>query len=240
MLACRIKKSFYSSNCATVPAERKSTVSYNERWQSTSLLIKKLTRPANQGSFSLSRVCYNETMSLIYITGVAGAGKSVVHQELQNLGYPVYDVDQIEIGAAHSIATGQRVTLPEAQLRTQEWYASHIWKILREPVMALKMKHRDNIVFLCGSAGDENEVWDLFDTVLFLDIDEQTLRRRIATRHNNDYGKAPYELARILDKHKTAKLKNTQRGAVIIDGNLPLSQVMSKILEYVPADSDQR
>lgn len=52
------------------------------------------------------------------------------------------------------------------------------------------------------------------DHVVYLDIDEVTLRDRIAGRAGNDYGKSPYELHRILEQRRVLDrqcVKTTQR-----------------------------
>jgi dephospho-CoA kinase len=167
-------------------------------------------------------------MSLIYVTGVAGSGKSAVQSELERLGYPAFDVDQPEIGAAHNNKSNQIVAVPDANHRTQEWFAAHSWRILRQPVEKLKHEYENSVVFLCGTAGNEKDMSDLFDKVLLLDIDEVTLRQRIASREDNDYGKSEHELQQILGKQRA--MKQNQGSVKVIDATRPLTKVVADIL----------
>lgn len=57
------------------------------------------------------------------------------------------------------------------------------------------------------------------------------MRRRLATRTNNDYGKAKHELAGILDANATWEAAYRDRGASIIDATRPLDAVVADVLE---------
>ena len=97
-------------------------------------------------------------------------------------------------------------------------------------VRALAPRADDQLVFLCGSTANEHEVWDLFYRVIYLTIDEQTLRDRLASRTSNDFGKAPEELEAILEWHKVAEGEYRRFGAVIVDATAPLPEVVDNVL----------
>src|ERR1700722_17887478 len=117
-------------------------------------------------------------MALIYITGIAGSGKSAAQKELQQRRYEAYDVDEPGIGAAYNRQTGEVVGVPDAQERSEQWFSEHTWKMNIKVVEELKSRSLHNTIYLCGRAANENEVWQLFDRVVYLDIDDTTLRRR--------------------------------------------------------------
>ena len=82
----------------------------------------------------------------------------------------------------------------------------------------------------CGGVANDIEVWDLFSRVIYLAIDEQTLRDRLGSRTSNDFGKAPEELAAVLEWHKVGEADHRSFGAVVIDATIPLPEVVDKVV----------
>ena len=98
-------------------------------------------------------------------------------------------------------------------------------------VQALAARADGRLVFLCGSTANEHEVWHLFSRVIYLAIDEQTLRDRLASRRSNDFGKAPHELEAILSWHQVGEADYREFGAVVVDATLPLHEVVDQVLD---------
>ncbi len=65
-------------------------------------------------------------------------------------------------------------------------------------VRQLAEEGEERAVFLCGSIGNEHEVWGLFEKVFLLSIDEATMRHRLLTRTAHDFGRRPHELELLL------------------------------------------
>jgi dephospho-CoA kinase len=171
-------------------------------------------------------------MSLIYITGISGSGKSEVLKELQSRGYEAYGTDEHGIAAFYNNQTGEELTHPPTRTedRTPEWQSRNTWKMSREKVEWLASKSKDKLVFLCGVAANEDEVWDLFSGVLALVIDDETLKQRIATRINNNFGKASHELESILKWQSLAEQIYKKFGVVMIDATQPIHAVVDDVL----------
>ncbi|HYD08537.1 MAG TPA: hypothetical protein VEA78_00435, partial [Acidimicrobiales bacterium] len=85
-------------------------------------------------------------------------------------------------------------------------------------------------VFLCGGAGHERDFWELLDLVVCLVADDDTLRRRLAARTDNGYGKTAEELAGILDANASWAKSYRDSGAVIVDSTKPLDEVVDTVL----------
>jgi dephospho-CoA kinase len=170
-------------------------------------------------------------MPLIYVTGIAGSGKSTVQQELKKRGYDSYDVDEPGIGAAHD-KQGKIVKVPDANERSPDWFETHSWRMVDGAIEMLKKRAETGLVFLCG-ATTVNENTGVFDQTICLDIDEATLRKRLAEREGNDFGQSEHELRRILGFYKTATEKYRSQGADIIDATQPVDKVIDDILRLV-------
>lgn len=152
------------------------------------------------------------------------------------MGYEAYDVDEGGFKAWYSVATNMLATDQRAWGDTTiEWRERYKLKIERAKVqkLATKAHDSDTLVFLCGTTPNDEDIWDLFDKVIHLSIDDDTMRHRLATRTTNDYGKHPDELRNVLRWNKTVDGQMKSLGAVIIDATLPLDEVVQKILKEV-------
>jgi len=71
------------------------------------------------------------------------------------------------------------------------WLDRFAWRISRAEAEALAAHVPASTAFLCGSAENEANVRDLFDLVVCLVVDDETLRDRLLTRTSNAFGKHP-------------------------------------------------
>ena len=172
-------------------------------------------------------------MALVYITGVSGSGKSSIRNALRTLGYETYDVDETDISIITELKTGNLVEMAPANLRENDWFRRHSWTILPSAINRLKDLSDNKLVFLCGAAKNDKNYWDIFDLVICLDINEKELRRRIANRKDNDYGKNSLELQEILNWHGVATENYRALGAHVIDAERPINEVTIMILNLV-------
>jgi len=173
-------------------------------------------------------------MSLIYITGNSGAGKSSVRKQLQKLGYEAHDTDEGDITSWRHKVTDKAVNRPtDTKDRTKEWYEEHNWKMSRRKVEELASRAVDKTVFLCGSTSNAGEMLDLFGKIIFLEIDKDTLRNRLMNRTDNDFGKSPDELNNILGWHKSFEDEYRRYGAEMVDASRPLPNVIDDIIEVI-------
>lgn len=172
-------------------------------------------------------------MSLIYVTGIETAGKTSSCRALKRLGYEAYDIDQ---GIAHyyDTATGTRSEwLSSAAARTKEWHEQHDYMMDRAHVAKFKQAAKDRPIFLCGTTQSDEAVLDLFDKVIYLYLDEATLRQRMHNRGSGAFGFAPHEKKAILGWHKSSEAAYRKRGAVMIDATQPLHDVVTQIIAAV-------
>ncbi len=173
-------------------------------------------------------------MALFYVTGLPGAGKSAVLAELRARGYHARGVDEDGYADWINLATGKPDRFPEddPDLDFHAWCQAHNWVLSarRIGILSRATARLDQPVFLCGVADDDRAVWHLFTKVLALVADAPTLEQRIVTRDNNKFGKAPEELAAVLDSQAGYEASFREFGAVIIDAARPLRDVVDEIL----------
>jgi hypothetical protein len=173
-------------------------------------------------------------MALFYVTGLPGAGKSAVLGELRARAYYARGVDEDGYADWINLATGAADRFPEEDpdLDFHQWCQDHNWVLStkRIDILSRATARLGQPVFLCGVADEDRAVWHLFAKVLTLVADAPTLEHRIMTRDNNQFGKAPEELAAVLESQAGYEASYRGFGATIIDAARPLPDVADDVL----------
>jgi len=169
-------------------------------------------------------------VTLIYVTGISGAGKSTVRGELARRGYRAFDTDEDEIAQWTHRVTGVVTPLLVEAHRTPEFLSENEWRAEPERVRRLADESAGHTVFLCGHVGNEDDVWSYFDEVLFLSIDQATMERRLATRTTHTFGTKPHELELLLAWHAVIDDYYMRRGAIMVDASPAAVRVVDEIL----------
>ena len=169
-------------------------------------------------------------MPLVYVTGVSGAGKSAVCDELCRRGYDAHDIDRDGIAVWVDRASGAITPTAAAAERSDRWLDEQEWRMDPVRVEALAARGRDQLVFLFGAAANEPDLWPLFAKTISLQVDDATLRDRLATRTTNDFGKSSHELETILAWNQISPDVYGRSGSELIDATRPLDQVVDEVL----------
>ena len=154
------------------------------------------------------------------IEGVSCAGKTTVCDELQRRGYHTVHGDR-ELAYFGDLETGE--PLDDRANENRSW----IWNV--EKVRALVADKSHPASFFCGGSRNSDRFLDLFDEVFILEIDLDTLNRRLAARPKDEWGGTASEgeaFARLQYETK----EGLPRNAIIIDATAPISRVVDAIL----------
>ena len=161
-------------------------------------------------------------MKTYLIEGVSGTGKTSVCEELVRRGYKAIEADE-EIAHYADPKTG----LPTEEKMPDNW----LWN---EENFLNAIKSEDyKPVFVCGGAMNQEDFRHHFDKVFTLLIDDETLKYRLATRTNNDFGKHPDGLALQLEWNRGAVKYSQERGTILIDATKSVSDVVDEILSHI-------
>lgn len=174
-------------------------------------------------------------MPLFLVTGTAGTGKSTVCHVLKERGYEAYDTDDDGLARWQHNETGyiHPKSSVKAEQRTATFIGEHTWSVPRGYLEDLLKIAGDKPVFICGSLGNESKVRDLFKTVFALYVDDDTLKHRLATRTNNDWGKQPHELEQTLKHHHEIYDNHRMIGDIIIDAAKLVDEVADEIIQII-------
>jgi hypothetical protein len=159
------------------------------------------------------------------VEGLSGTGKSSVYDELTRRGYSALSTDrkwayaEPFTGLAHPLS------------RHENWK----WDKARA-IEALKSDEPE-ILFVCGSSRNRDDFLLYFSKIFNLKIDDKTMLQRLADRTNNDFGKIPEEVQLMLALNRKGE---KPVGAIDIDANKPLKEVVDQILNLCGLDPFRR
>jgi len=161
------------------------------------------------------------------IEGVSGTGKTSVCHELVRRGYAAINGDR-DLRQHTDPTAGE---MPIASSSPEIKHASNLWDV--EKVRRLAANQDDEVTFFCGGSRNFKDFIDLFDEVFILDVDVDTLNKRLDNRPDEDWGKSKSERELILRLH--ASKEDLPKGGIIIDATQPLVSVVDEILRHVRA-----
>lgn len=155
------------------------------------------------------------------IDGVSCAGKTTVCDELQRRGYHVIHGDE-ELAYWGDLKTGEPVAGSADEQRT--W----LWDVAKVSALVADQTHA--VTFFCGGSRNADRFIGLFDEVFVLEIDLDTLNRRLAARPETAWGGTASE-GEAFARLQHATKESLPQNAIIIDATAPRTSVVDTILE---------
>ncbi len=165
----------------------------------------------------------------IFVTGIAGTGKSTVAQELQSKGIEVIDVDHVEnlCGWVNN-DTGKRAFVAEPD---NEFMDTHEYKCDMKELLRLINEVNETVVVF-GCVGDNNYFLPHFNKTLLFQCSPKVLMERLSTRDTNPFGKNLGVQSRIMDWRIIFDEQMLKNGAISIDAERPLDEVVEEVISY--------
>lgn len=162
---------------------------------------------------------YHLTMGIknYLIEGVSGTGKTSVCKELQRRGYYAINGDN-ELAYQGDPETGN----PTNGLTHEH----HIWHV--DKVRALVASQEEAVTFFCGGSRNFSKFIDLFDGVFVLEVDRDTLDRRLDERSEDEWGGKQTERELIMRLHQTKE--DIPRDGIVVDATAPIARVVDEIV----------
>lgn len=154
------------------------------------------------------------------VEGVSGTGKTSVCKELRRRGYQAINGDT-DLAYQGDPETG------EPTETFSHWH--HIWDVRK--VRTLAADQAEPVTFFCGGSRNFATFLDVFDGVFVLDIDRDTLLRRLDRRPAGEFGATQAERDLVVHLHRTQE--DVPPRGVRIDATAPLEVVVDEILNRV-------
>lgn len=160
------------------------------------------------------------------VEGVSCSGKTSVCEELERRGYHTVHGDR-DLAYWGDPETGE----PLDSSAYDHW----IWDV--EKVRAWVADRSHAASFFCGGSRNFDRFIDLFDGVFVLEVDLDTLNRRLALRPEDEWG-GPASDGASNARLQHATREGVPKNAITIDATVPLARVVDAILESANLASD--
>lgn len=164
------------------------------------------------------------------VEGGSGTGKTAVCNELRRRGYHAINGDR-ELAYQGDPETGKELE----GITGHAMHEHHIWLV--DDVRALVAGQDEAVTFFCGGSRNFAEFIDLFDGVFVLEVDLETLNRRLDERTEDEWGGRPTERELILRLHRTRE--GVPGGGAVIDATESITRVVDEIVRRT-ATADRR
>ena len=156
------------------------------------------------------------------IEGLSGTGKTSVCNELQRRGYHAIHGDR-ELAYRGDPETGE----PTDGFAHED----HIWHV--DKVKALVANQDEAVTFFCGGSRNFAKFMELFDGVFVLEVDLDTLNRRLDER-TDEWGEKQTERELIVRLHQTKE--DIPKNDIIIDATASVARVVDEIVRQSEAN----
>lgn len=175
----------------------------------------------------------------VFVTAVTGSGKSTVCRELNKLGYNAVDIEDIP-GLFSLVDEKTGLPMPEHDNSDLDLVKQGDWICNPEKLRAIVDSETSNLSFYCGAASNYEEIWGLFDQVLYLTVSNGTTLDRLSTRKLGQYGNSPEVRDWILTWKQDLENKWAQLGAVAIRAEEGPGEVAQKIVAATTSPAPHR
>lgn len=150
------------------------------------------------------------------VEGLSGTGKSSVYEELVRRGHTAISTDRTWSSSADP-ETGLPGGLP----------GHDTWMWDRQQAITELERPDPEVLFVCGSSRNRDRFLQYFTKVFNLRVDDDTMRRRLEARTEDDWGLGQDGVELMLELNRTDQ---GPAGAIDVDATQPLDQVVDELL----------
>lgn len=176
-------------------------------------------------------------MSLTFVTGAPGSGKTAVTNEIAARGFAIYDTDDPNhtgMAGWHNLATGEYVAGFNEIAVTEDLLATHIWRLTDVSIEDFGLRATKERLFLCGRLRDASPVIAISSSVDFLMVSAATIRQRLEERAQIpgevEWGREEWQIERSVAVNQEIEDEYRRLGAVMIDAERPVPVVADQII----------
>lgn len=168
----------------------------------------------------------------VLLTGIAGTGKSTITKALKERGITAIDLHDVpNLCYWEDKVSKKRVGY--SPVNDREWF-NMVHRFCDIGMLKAMLDQYGDVV-MAGTAGDnQSEYLPLFDRIILLQSDPETLIHRMKTRVNKSgYGKTAAEQEDNIEWQKKFDPEVLSYGAIPVDTSGDLDEVVDKIVSLI-------
>ncbi len=167
----------------------------------------------------------------IFITGVSGTGKSTVLKAIAAKGHQTIGLDELP-GLSCWVHKETKEKLDKKADFSEEFLKTYEW-VCDMDFLKMLVEGKEGKVFIAGNVENVLECIDYADKSFILICLPETFLKRIDEREGNDYGKDEDAKNFLLSYYQSDNQKCLEAGAMLIDAERPLDEVVEIILSQI-------
>lgn len=166
----------------------------------------------------------------VFVTGMAGTGKSSIAAKFKARGISVLDMDHVpNLCSWVNLESNEKVfeLNPDEDFMEKHDYICDIDELKR----LIGRTSELSVVF--GAVGDNIQFIPLFDKTFLLQFSSETMLERLQNRDTNDFGKDKTIHKGLLEWKKTFDDLMLKQGTISINAEQSLDKVVNELLEEI-------
>ena len=167
----------------------------------------------------------------ILITGIAGSGKTSVSRQLRDIGKEAHDIEDTE-GMFKMFRKGTREIFDDYDNADPEKIKNSEWICDVDMLKKVLNDQKSDIAFYCGVASNMDDLIPLFDKMIVLRANPETVHKRLSNREGTeDIGNTEESRQTVLGWKDWWEDEMSDRGGVFVDANGSSADIAEKILQ---------
>jgi len=169
----------------------------------------------------------------VFITGIAGSGKTTVSRALTAMEYKALDIEADEHGLFRMVRKDTGEPYTDYDNADIEKVSNASWLCDITKLKELLDSQTEEIAFYCG-IGNNEDIMPLFDVSILLRASPDTINKRLTTREGtDDFANTEAGRQRVLSWKDEFEERMIRKGMIAVDANPDAEEVAREIVKLV-------
>lgn len=171
-------------------------------------------------------------MKKYFVTGVSGTGKSTISKELRKRKIPCFEIESC--CSFKDKLTGMSPP-KHAEEDDEAFHEQYDWFCNVQKLENALNSYSGDYVVALGVSSNQNDFLSLFDQIIVLQSNRETLEHRLLTRKANTWGKKEYQRNIVFAGYKEFENDLISRGAIGIENSGAVEETVEHIMKIISA-----